>query len=72
MSGPPKKLLKAGWSPLSIFEWKDQSGCTWTLAGTKFSPDIVAAAIIKSVFNLDCVKAAKHHNGKSNRRRDAL
>ena len=56
-------LLKAKWFPTSVIEWKDANGATWSMGGTKVSPDIVAAAIIKDLLLIDLQRAADHYNG---------
>ena len=46
-------LFKAKWLPISMFKWKDPRGTFWTMSGVNHSPSIVAAAIVRDLFDLD-------------------
>ena len=56
--------LNAKWNPWLYNLWKDPEGSDWQIVDWKVSPDIVSAAITKSYFNSDLVRAANHYNGK--------
>ena len=49
-------LLSAGWDPISIDCWFDPKGEAYRLA-RNVSPDIAAAAVIKTYFNNELAKA---------------
>ena len=57
-------LIKAGWFPTNLFSWKDPREANWTMSGVTTSPDIVAAAVIKDLFDIDLKRGANHYNGK--------
>jgi len=57
-------LLNAKWNPRAYNLWADSEGSLWQIVDWSVSADIVAAAITRSYFQIDLLRAAKHYNGK--------
>ena len=57
-------LLKANWKPTTVSCWTDPEGYKWVLSGASVALDLVAAAINKSFFDIELVRAADHYLGK--------
>jgi hypothetical protein len=55
-------LIKAKWQPIAFNVWRDRDGSLWII-NSFVSPNIVAAAIAKSMFQISLVRAAAHHDG---------
>ena len=53
-------LTCAGWSPRLYNCWEEPDGAVWAITDFNVAPDIVAAAISRSFFNIDLKRAAKH------------
>jgi len=56
-------LTCAGWTPRLYNCWEDSDGSIRAITDFQVAPDIVAAAIARSFFNLDLQRAAAHYNG---------
>ena len=64
MSNVIRILLTAKWNPRAFDCWGSPDGATWAITSYRFPPDLVAAQIIKTIFNMDLVRAAQHYDGE--------
>ena len=58
-------LIKANWFPEQVHVWRDPRGTRWTLAGSLYSPDVVAAKINHDFLNIELQRADSHYCGSA-------
>ena len=64
MSNLISLLLKAGWDPSTINCWIGDNNTKWVMSGIAVSPDTVAAALNRKLFDMQLARAAGHYLGK--------